>query len=160
MLKQSPHFYTAYPLKSRKDAIKQGDTVYFTGKPCRNGHIDVRYLPSNVCRGCLRTANQKWVALGDRRENFRKARNRHRAIHGRGSRQRLTAHDSEEIREFYSNCPRGYQVDHIIPLKGKIVSGLHVLANLQYLPTDANRRKKNKVHLETLESCICPVDRT
>jgi hypothetical protein len=37
------------------------------------------------------------------------------------------------IKEFYSKCPIGYEVDHIIPLNGKNVSGLHTITNLQYL---------------------------
>ncbi len=49
------------------------------------------------------------------------------------------------MREFYKNCPEGHQVDHIVPLQGKEVSGLHVLWNLQYLTAGENRRKGNKL---------------
>lgn len=49
----------------------------------------------------------------------------------------------KEINKFIRNCPKGYQVDHIIPLKGKLVSGLHVLDNLQYLTAYDNRVKNN-----------------
>ncbi len=46
------------------------------------------------------------------------------------------------LQEFYANCPKGYEVDHIIPIsKG----GLHSLSNLQYLPKEENRRKSNKI---------------
>jgi hypothetical protein len=48
------------------------------------------------------------------------------------------------IRKFYLDCPAGFHVDHIIPLQGKTVSGLHVLANLQYLPAAENIRKGNR----------------
>jgi hypothetical protein len=38
-----------------------------------------------------------------------------------------------------------WHVDHVIPLQGETVSGLHVLNNLQVIPGVENIRKKNKV---------------
>jgi hypothetical protein len=46
------------------------------------------------------------------------------------------------LQEFYLNCPKGYEVDHIIPVsKG----GLHTPENLQYLTRSENRKKSNKL---------------
>lgn len=53
--------------------------------------------------------------------------------------------DLKAIAEFYKNCPEGYHVDHIIPLQGKNVRGLHTLENLQYLPAVENQKKYNKI---------------
>lgn len=52
--------------------------------------------------------------------------------------------DKGSIDEFYRNCPPGYTVDHIVPLQGKLVSGLHILGNLQYLTQFDNFSKHNK----------------
>lgn len=56
--------------------------------------------------------------------------------------------DQKVISEIYQNCPPGHDVDHIIPLQGRNVSGLHVPANLQYLTIVENRSKGNKFIVE------------
>lgn len=49
--------------------------------------------------------------------------------------------DLEEIRRFYFACPSGMEVDHVVPLQGANVCGLHVQNNLQYLTKSENSRK-------------------
>jgi hypothetical protein len=58
--------------------------------------------------------------------------------------------DPAKIASFYSEAQRlesitgiPFEVDHIIPLRGKLVSGLHTESNLQLLPRQLNRRKSN-----------------
>lgn len=58
--------------------------------------------------------------------------------------------DRKAIKRFYESTPPGNHVDHIIPLCGETVSGLHVLENLQYLPAIQNVRKGNS--FETKET--------
>ena len=58
----------------------------------------------------------------------------------------LTAEDHERIKAIYREAAARegeWHVDHIIPLRGKLVCGLHVPDNLQILPGAENRRKSN-----------------
>jgi len=52
--------------------------------------------------------------------------------------------EAAEIENFYKNKPKNMEVDHIIPFFGKLVSGLHVISNLQYLTRSENASKHNK----------------
>lgn len=60
--------------------------------------------------------------------------------------------NKEQIKAYYTVCAffnevNGYikyHVDHVIPLQGKDVSGLHVHNNLQVIPAKDNLEKSNK----------------
>ena len=79
-------------------------------------------------------------------KNYGKIRARQQLYKGQRSLRVPIWYDSQkqQIEDFYAKCPEGYQVDHIIPLKGREVSGLHVISNLQYLPIKENLQKGNK----------------
>lgn len=49
------------------------------------------------------------------------------------------AHDLREKRNSLTNLK--WHVDHIIPLKGKLVSGLHIWSNIQVIPAFLNLQK-------------------
>lgn len=51
-------FYTG-PIVKRSDARERGLNKYFTGKPCKYGHVAQRYVGSSNCVECYRSDDYK-----------------------------------------------------------------------------------------------------
>lgn len=64
--------------------------------------------------------------------------------YGIAKKQRTLFNQKQELEEIYINCPDDKVVDHILPLRGKNVSGLHVPWNLQYITEKENNSKLHK----------------
>ena len=192
---------------NRKEAIQIGLKRYFTGRPCKYGHISERYTKRCVCVECSKEYNIDYIPKRTYKhsadyyeknkttilENARKHRlrdpKRFMLANRRGAKKfrqthpervkqriekwrkenpdRLTVHvatrkakklsatpswaNLDAIKEIYKLAQAltqitgvRYSVDHIIPLQGKLVSGLHVENNLQVMPLNENCRKSNK----------------
>lgn len=96
---------------------------------------------------------EKWRAYG--REYYRRNRGIYIALAGKRRARLLMAipawADLGAIKAIYKACTQiksitgiSHEVDHIIPLQGKDVCGLHVAWNLQILTKVENRLKSNK----------------
>lgn len=117
-----------------------GNKLVAEGKKLRSGH-------TKSC-GCYR-AEVTCPAQGKANTKHGKSRTKgYRRFHSRlreitEIKQRPKWANMDKIREIYVNRPDGCHVDHIVPLKGRNVSGLHVEYNLQYLSIEENMRKHN-----------------
>ncbi len=148
------------------------EKYYFTGKPCKYGHIAPRLKSNHNCKTCAAEKRQKyehsekyteWKAQNKNKvaSNWQK---RNKAYVNSINRTRqaakllrtpkwLSLEQTKEIEEFYNMAqeleavfPWKQCVDHIIPLQGKTVSGLHVPSNLQILSAKANMEKGNRYY--------------
>lgn len=107
----------------------------------------------NIRHKAWRDANpdkMKSISARYRKNNFEKEAVRRAEREARMKRKLLQPSHAQEIRNIYAEARRlrkttgeNYHVDHIIPLNGKTVSGLHVPRNLQILTATENCRKKN-----------------
>jgi len=136
--------------KTRREALAQGSKHFYTGVPCKNGHIDLRVTSGRYCLSCNRESQERFF-------NTPSGRAYHRAKSSGHMPRKLdiVRSDLSEVQEFYMACPPGYEVDHILPKHGKTVCGFDTLLNLQYLPKKENRLKHNKIDPFTLEANVC-----
>jgi len=164
---------------SRADAASAGLKRYFTGKPCKHGHIAERAVGNRGCATCGaaqskryreqnieyhraiardyyrdNTESMKRYHIRWSRENAAKANqhamNRH-AAKLRRTPGWLTEDDLWVMNEIYDLAKLRakttgvkHQVDHIIPLRGELVSGLHTPWNMQVITAEENARKNNQ----------------
>jgi hypothetical protein len=153
-------------IMTRKQATELGEDFYFTGKPCKHGHVEKRRTNNRNCLGCERTKYKKvekeWKTKqsGYYEEYHRNYREQNRIRLARTSSEhrskRLKRHvpwaNDQLIEEKYTLAKEiteesgvKHVVDHIFPLQGEMVSGLHVETNLQVLPEKDNVSKKNRL---------------
>ena len=189
--------YSQYPT-TRKEAQETKATHYFTGLPCKHGHVALRKT-KGTCMDCLKIEweetnakrallpkseaskkagkkyyeNNKEVvklrALSRTPEDiikYRKtwkaanpelviANSKHRRTkHKQATPKWLTQEHKAQIKQFYLDAMLvskvtgvPYAVDHIVPLRGEFVSGLHVPWNLAVITREENSKKSNKIDL-------------
>lgn len=182
------------PIISCADAKKAGLKRYFTGVPCKHGHLEEKLVSNQTCCECNRLKVVAWqksnpekakaktdrwrdkhpgeakkrandwyyankdkhketmTALFKRRPSFRaELSSRARADKFSRTPDWLTEDEKWMIGQAYELAALrskitglDWHVDHVVPLRGKFVSGLHTPYNLQVIPAIVNMRKGNR----------------
>lgn len=176
--------------RTAEEARALGVGKYFSGKPCRHGHIAPRSSKKKTCFECQALfhvmANREWDKRNpDKRREYdlrNKARAKaagkkakpatpeqreqkrryvkenagaHRALVANRRMAKanatpawLTVADNKLIAQMYRESAlmtkclgREFNVDHIVPIQGKTVCGLHVPANLRVISAEINNRR-------------------
>ncbi len=186
--------------KTRAEAKAAGATHYFTGEPCKHGHVAPRKT-KGACVECLKV---EWQAAADTRADYFRAYNRNEEVkdrkhawyqenreqviqaaatrpaailreyrnnwkannkvqvladnkvrrrkHRDATPKWLSRRQKSEIRQLYQiaitmtqTTGEQYVVDHIVPLRGEFVCGLHVPWNLRVITQEENLKKSNKL---------------
>jgi hypothetical protein len=121
-------------------------------KACRKIHIDKYH--ENCKLSYLKQKKQYRLANPHK---IRALKAKRRAAKLEALPQWLTKSDHEEMKELYEIARifklytgEEYHVDHIVPLQGENVCGLHVPWNLQVIPAKENQVKYNKLQEDIL----------
>ena len=129
--------------------IKNGQTVYWSCRCDCGTERDVTSLSlkRGVSRSCgcyhSEVVTQRLTKHG--MSNTKEYRSHSTMLRETRKRERTPQwSDLGEIRRIYTERPEGYEVDHILPLAGELICGLHVPHNLQYLPARENMSKGNR----------------
>jgi len=187
-----------YP-STREEAKKTGSKYYFTGQPCKHGHIAPRKT-KGACVECLKV---EWAKGNEARAEYFKQYNQQEKVkdkknkwyeankeqvmdaaktrpieikreyqkawkernttwvradtkarrrkHRQATPSWLTKKEKAEIRQLYQiaitmskTTGEQYVIDHIVPLRGEAVCGLHVPWNLRVITQEENLKKSNK----------------
>ena len=139
--------------------------MYKTCSKCKQEKPLDRFSPRNNrksgyashCKDCYNEYHRTHTATRSVRQKKSYYANRHK-YHSGGRRKDLVHkkqlpdwNDRLVMNMIYEDAPEGHHVDHIVPLRGKLVTGLHVHYNLQYLPAFDNMSKGNRFDPETYE---------
>ena len=163
-----------YPA-TRKEAKETLSKWYFTGQPCKHGHVAPRLTSNFGCKTCLYAKRQNY----ENSENYMSWKKNNKSIvasrYIQNNKAKVLANtrkyqtakkkrfpswvspaEIEKIKCMYQIAAmynkeglEKWTVDHKIPLQGENVSGFHVFSNLQLLSSSLNSSKSNNWNWET-----------
>lgn len=98
---------------NRATAKKIGLTTYFTGKPCKHGHIQPRFVSDKSCTGCRKQSGSRRCSTQEYKEYkrmyYKENKDRYRetgVAWQKNNRERINARARENNKIRYKNDPK------------------------------------------------------
>lgn len=154
---------------SREEAKASGSKRYFTGKPCKHGHIAPRYTINSACVVCTLESKQRrkqndpeaWreIARAERRRAFEKDPERVRS-HTRNFMRRWRAANPEKARQMMkewraANPEKAREHDANNSAKRRLAEGRHTTADVKrrlllqgFKCADCGKSVKSEYHVD------------
>ena len=152
----------------QKKCIKCGEVKPIEGFPVANRNKSGR---GGACKECRKEDSKKYRA-----DNRDKELSRHKKYHAKNPEKNAAKAakynaaklrripswsneaDLKAIKKIYARCKRinkltgvEHQVDHVMPLQGENISGLHHSTNLAIIPAALNASKNNKWEFQEVQ---------
>lgn len=146
---------------TRKEAIELGLDRYYTGKPCKNGHMSERYTKTSACIECLKTNSLNWQKVNSFNGSNKHKQRLLQVIQRKCKKKDIPFDLTIEDIEFPTHCPvlgieldltgdnreASPSIDRIIPELG------YVKDNIVIVSFRANRLK-NDASLNEMRSLV------
>ena len=137
-----------------KECAKANALSHYKNRP-RDERLKVKRLWQDKNRESVNQYNNEWRKKNPHKHAAKEAKRR--ALKNKATPAWLTDCDKAHILRFYKLAAlmgeitgQKYHVDHVVPLKGKNVCGLHVPNNLRVIPAKDNLEKSNIFYGESL----------
>ena len=128
---------------SRKEAKAQGLTRYFTGEPCKHGHVAERMTSSGACHTCLSSSNRLHDKTPERQQRLKD--------NGFKAQLKWNRNNREKLRKATSNWTKANKEAKAVSVNARRrrcrVNGVDGIEDIKAIYKEAQRLNQEAGHI-------------